>query len=167
MKEININWKKSIIVYWKLRRMSKNLGNAWNQWALGLLTFNPKKRIMKMLKNRRSFWERCIQWCSEGPAGPATAGGPAGLKEPARACQEEVVAVTPWPGAQTSCWRGPENRRYATGYIICTTPTQRKYPHSNQNENNVKILLEWIRLLFAHHCESIDEFYQRILKRNL
>ena len=28
--------------------------------------------------------------------------------------QEEVVAVTPWPGAQTSCWRGPENRRYAT-----------------------------------------------------
>ena len=31
-------------------------------------------------------------------------------------CQGEVVAVTPWPGAQTSCWRGNfnENRCYAT-----------------------------------------------------
>ena len=42
------------------------------------------------------------QWRSEGPAGPATAGarGAEGV------CQEEVVAVTPWPGAQTSCSRG-------------------------------------------------------------
>ena len=47
-----------------------------------------------------------VQWRSEGPAGPATAGGPAGLKGPARARQEEVVAVTPWPGARTSCLRG-------------------------------------------------------------
>ena len=51
-----------------------------------------------------------VQWRSEGPAGPATAGGPAGLKGPARgppgARQEEVVAITPWPGAQTSCLRG-------------------------------------------------------------
>ena len=43
---------------------------------------------------------------SEGPTGPTTVGGPAGLKGPARAHQEEVVAVTPWSGAQTSCWRG-------------------------------------------------------------
>ena len=28
--------------------------------------------------------------------------------------QEEVVAVTSWSGAQTSCLRGPENRHYAT-----------------------------------------------------
>ena len=36
--------------------------------------------------------------------------GGAGLKGPARpppgARQEEIVAVTPWPGAQTSCLRG-------------------------------------------------------------
>ena len=47
------------------------------------------------------------QWHGEGPAD----GGSAGLK----ACQEEVIAVTPWPGAQTSYLRGPENPRYATG----------------------------------------------------
>ena len=47
-----------------------------------------------------------IQWRSEGPAGPATAGGAAGLKGPTRGRQEEVVAVTPWPRAQTSCLRG-------------------------------------------------------------
>ena len=43
-----------------------------------------------------SVWESgwAVQWRSEGPAGPATAGGPAGLKGPARARQEEVVAVT-------------------------------------------------------------------------
>jgi hypothetical protein len=39
------------------------------------------------------------QWHGEGPA---DGGVPAGLK----ACQEEVIAVTPWPGAQTSYLRG-------------------------------------------------------------
>ena len=59
--------------------------------------------------------QRSRQWRSEGPAGPATAGGPADWRGPPGARQEEVVAVTPWPGAQTSCCGGPENRRYATG----------------------------------------------------
>ena len=53
-----------------------------------------------------SIKNRNLQWRSEGPAGPATAGG--GLKGPARSPpgQEEVVAVNPWPEAQTSCLRG-------------------------------------------------------------
>ena len=38
MKEINMNWKKSII-YWELRKKGEHLGFAWNQrelqWALG------------------------------------------------------------------------------------------------------------------------------------
>ena len=55
-----------------------------------------------------------MQWHSKGPAGPATAG--ARGAEGAR--QEEVVAVNPWPGAQTSFWRGAENRRYATVHML-------------------------------------------------
>ena len=56
-------------------------------WTGDLLIFNPD------------------QWRSKGPAGPATAG--ARGVEGAR--QEEVVAVNPWPGAQTSCLRwGPK-----------------------------------------------------------
>ena len=47
-----------------------------------------------------------MQWRSEGPAGPTISGGPAGLKGLPGAHQEEEVAVTPWPGAQTSCLRG-------------------------------------------------------------
>ena len=40
--------------------MCKNLGDAWNQrelkWALGPLTFNPKKRIlMKMVKKESNL----------------------------------------------------------------------------------------------------------------
>ena len=59
-----------------------------------------------------------MQWRSEGPAGPATAGGggggAAGLKGPARARQEEVVAVTPLP-------RDP-NKLLAGGPKIVATP---------------------------------------------
>ena len=40
--------------------------------------------------------------------------GPMGLKGPPGARQEEVVTVTPCPEAQTSCFAGGENRRYAT-----------------------------------------------------
>ena len=50
-----------------------------------------------------SFQSAYRQWRSEGPAGPATAGGPAG---PKGARQEEVVSVTLQLGAQTSCLRG-------------------------------------------------------------
>ena len=45
--------------------------------------------------------QRIVQWLSEGPAGPAT-----GARR-AEGARQEVVAVTPWPGAQTSClWEG-------------------------------------------------------------
>ena len=49
----------------------------------------------------------------QAPQAPRPRGG-AGLKGPPGARQEEVVAVTPWPGTQTSCLRGAEYRRYAT-----------------------------------------------------
>ena len=60
-----------------------------------------------------------ISGVARDPQAPQSrGGGGVGLKGPSGARQEEVVAVTPWPGAQTSCLRGPENRRYATGYNI-------------------------------------------------
>ena len=65
-----------------------------------------------------------IQWRSEGPAGPTTAGA----REAEWARQKEVVAVTSWPEAKTCSLRGLENRRYATAYISHTHP----YPHQNR-----------------------------------
>ena len=46
------------------------------------------------------------QWRSEGPAGSATAGGHRGARGIEGARLEEIVAVSPWPGAQTSCLQG-------------------------------------------------------------
>ena len=46
-------------------------------------------------------WEE-NQWRSKGPAGPAIAGGPWGLKGPPGRSSRR----TPWPGAKTSCLRG-------------------------------------------------------------
>ena len=54
------------------------------------------------------------QWRTESPAGPATTGGPRDRRGPPGACQEEVVAVTPWPGAQTSCCGGEGSKIVAT-----------------------------------------------------
>ena len=56
----------------------------------------------------------CVQWRSEGPACRPREPGGRGWRGPQRARQEKVVAVNPWPGAQTSCLRGGENHRYAT-----------------------------------------------------
>ena len=51
-----------------------------------------------------SIKNRNLQWRSEGPAGPV---GPATAERGVKgARQEEVVAVNPWPEAQTSCLRG-------------------------------------------------------------
>ena len=51
-------------------------------------------------------------------SGVARAPRPRGARGVEGARQEEVVAVNPWPGAQTSCLRGPENHRYATATDI-------------------------------------------------
>ena len=59
--------------------------------------------------------------------------------------QEEVVAVTPWPGAQTICLRGPENRCYATVQII------------------IKLANKLIDRLFYHQNCSIHSLGSRIL----
>ena len=55
------------------------------------------------------------QWRSEGPAGPATAGGPAGLKGPARGPQGRSSRLDPLARGPNKLFAGgPENRRYAT-----------------------------------------------------
>ena len=43
---------------------------------------------------------------ARAPQAPRPRGGPRGWRGPPGARQEEVVAVTPWPGAQTRCLRG-------------------------------------------------------------
>ena len=55
---------------------------------------------------------------TSGVARAPQAPRPRGARGAEGARQEEVFSVTPWPGAQTSCWRGPENRRYATGQNV-------------------------------------------------
>ena len=56
-----------------------------------------------------------MQWRSEGPAGPATAGGPAGLKGPARGPPGRSSRRNPLARGPNKLFAGgPENRRYAT-----------------------------------------------------
>ena len=43
---------------------------------------------------------------ARAPQAPRPRGGPRGWRGPPGARQAEVIAVTPWPGAQTSCLRG-------------------------------------------------------------
>ena len=55
------------------------------------------------------------QWRSEGPAGPATAGGPAVLKGPARGPPGRSSRRNPLVMGPNKLFAGgPENRRYAT-----------------------------------------------------
>ena len=57
----------------------------------------------------------CAQWRSEGPADPATAGGPAGLKGPARGPPGRSSRRNPLTRGPNKLFAGgPENRRYAT-----------------------------------------------------
>ena len=59
--------------------------------------------------------EVSIQWRSEGPAGPATAGGPEGLKGPARGPPGRSSRSNPLARGPNKLFAGgPENRRYAT-----------------------------------------------------
>ena len=65
------------------------------------------------------------QWRSEGPAGPATAGGPAGLKGPARGPPGRSSRRNPLArGPNKLVAGGPENRRYATAHAHIFTEDQ-------------------------------------------
>mgnify|MGYP003531577293 CR=1 FL=1 len=64
------------------------------------------------MRARGGSWH---QWRSEGPAGPATAGGPAGLKGPARGPPGRSSRRNPLARGPNKLFAGgPENCRYAT-----------------------------------------------------
>ena len=65
------------------------------------------------------------------PQAPRVAGGPWGWRGPPGARQEEVVAVTPWPGAQTICLRGGGPKFVATLLTMITYFWTRKHQTYN------------------------------------
>ena len=70
-----------------------------------------------MVKNGDvTTWSRVeMQWRSEGRAGPATTGVPAGLKGPARGLPGRSSRRNPLArGPNKFFASGPKNRRYAT-----------------------------------------------------
>ena len=94
-----------------------------------------------------------------------------GLKGPTRARQEEVVAVTPWPGAQTSYWRGapkivatplaPGGQTLSApvsfylGEIVLSVPT---FKHMRNSKNLGTNLCAGISLL-CNVLLSVDAWY--------
>ena len=84
-------------------------------WKSGKIS-PPPNELPRSATDVTCGQDRCDRWRSEGSAGPAITGS-RGAEGPARGPprQGEVVAVTPRPGAQTSCLRGPENCRYTAG----------------------------------------------------
>ena len=69
---------------------------------------DSRQRTSHMTSFSSQTFSSHLQWRSEGPACPAIAGGGAEVARQGPAMQEEVVAVavTPWPGTQTSCLQG-------------------------------------------------------------
>ena len=81
-----------------------------------------------------------MQWRSEGPAGPVTAGGPAGLKGPARGPQGRSSRLDPLARGPNKLFAGgPENRRYATDEMWTSTLISFRC----HNKNNI---IAWICL---------------------
>ena len=73
-------------------------------------------------------WMSSNQWRSEGPAGPATAGGPRGWRGPPGGPPGRSSRRNPWPGAQSSCLRG--------GPKIVATPLHRTGSDSTQTRHS-------------------------------
>ena len=90
---------------------------------------------------------RCKQWRSEGPAGPATAGGPAGLKGPARGPPGGSSRRNPLARGPNNLLRGgPENRRYATGckaFKLWLIPVEIRLIGYSKVSKSISLCNEW------------------------